>query len=66
MSRYPSPKTGTKIVLFTMGIALIIIAVIVVLRGLGILSAIPDFIIWALVLLTLGIGIIGGLLSQGN
>jgi hypothetical protein len=38
----------------------------VVLRGLGILSAIPDFIIWALVLLTLGIGIIGGLLSQGN
>ncbi|MEB3278955.1 MAG: hypothetical protein VKK42_08570 [Lyngbya sp.] len=64
MSR--SPKTGTKIVLFTVGIALIIIAVIVVLRGLGILSAIPDFIIWALVLLTLGIGIIGGLVSQGN
>lgn len=61
-----SPNTGTKIFLFTVGIGLIIFAIIVVLRGFGILSAIPNFVIWALVLLTLGIGIIGGIINQGE
>jgi len=64
MSRYPNPnnpKPGTAILLYTFGIGLIILAAIIILKGLGILPTIPGYVIWALVLLTIGIGLIGGL-----
>jgi len=64
MSRSPKPKLGTTVVLYSLGIALIVIGVIVMLRGLGILSAIPNYIIWSLVLFTVGIAIIAGVMTN--
>lgn len=61
MTRPSNPKTGTAIVLYIFGIALVITAVIVLLKGAGVLAFIPSYVIWALVLLTIGSGIIGGL-----
>ena len=50
MSLYPRPKTGTAVFLYITGLALVTIAVIVILHGSGILSAIPSYIYWALIL----------------
>ncbi len=52
------------ITLYTLGILLVIMAVLILLKGLGWLPAIPDYVAWALVLLAFGIGIIGGLRSS--
>lgn len=60
MSRSPKPKLGTTVVLYSLGIALVVIAIIILLQGLGILSAIPTYVIWSLVLFTVGIAIIAG------
>jgi hypothetical protein len=49
------------ILLYIAGIALVIAAIIVVLRGTGILKQLPDYAIWAIVLFTIGAGILGGL-----
>lgn len=51
------------ILLYIAGIALVIIAVIVVLKGAGILKQIPEYAIWAIVLFTIGAGILGGISS---
>jgi VIT1/CCC1 family predicted Fe2+/Mn2+ transporter len=61
MGRSQKPKTGTSIFLYIFGVALVIVAVIVLLKGLGVLANIPNFVIIALALITVGIGIIGGL-----
>lgn len=53
-------STSKRIILYIFGIALILSAIIIVLKGFGILSAIPGFVIWALVLITVGIGILAG------
>lgn len=63
MSHSPNPKTGMTIVLYIFGIALLITAAMILLKGLGILTAVPGYVIWALVLVTIGLGIIGGLQS---
>lgn len=63
MGRSSNSNLGAKILLYIFGIALVITAVIVLLRGFGILTAIPGYVIWALVLITVGFGIIGGLRS---
>lgn len=63
MSLYPRPKTGTAVFLYITGLALVTIAVIVILHGSGILSAIPSYIYWALILLVVGCGILGGVNS---
>lgn len=60
MSRSPKPKLGTTVVLYSLGIALVVIAIIILLQGFGILSAIPTYVIWSLVLFTVGIAIIAG------
>lgn len=52
------------IALYTLGILLVIMAILILLKGLGWLTAIPDYVAWALVLLALGIGIIAGLRSS--
>ncbi|MEW5857766.1 MAG: hypothetical protein AB1861_10365 [Cyanobacteriota bacterium] len=64
MSRSPNP--GTAILLYIAGIALVITAIIVVLKGSGVLKQLPDYVIWALVLFTLGAGILGGIRSLGG
>jgi hypothetical protein len=49
--------------LYIAGIALVITAIILVLRGTGVLKQVPDYLIWAIVLFTIGAGILGGLKS---
>ncbi len=55
------PNQAVTILLYIAGIALVIAAIIVVLRGTGILKQLPDYAIWAIVLFTIGAGILGGL-----
>jgi hypothetical protein len=50
--------------LYIAGIALVMTAIIVVLRGTGVLQQIPDYVIWAIILFTIGAGILGGLRSM--
>jgi len=57
------PNQGITILLYIAGIALVITAIILVLRGTGVLKQIPDYLIWAIVLFTIGAGILGGLKS---
>ena len=61
MSRSPNPGTGTTIFLYIFGIFFLISAVLVVLKGAGILQNIPDYLIWASVLVSLGAGILTAL-----
>ena len=58
------PSQATTILLYIAGIALVITAIILVLRGTGVLKQIPEYLIWALVLFTIGAGILGGLRSM--
>lgn len=49
--------------LYILGISLVILAILVVLKGLGWVTKIPDYIAWALTLFAIGGGILGGLQS---
>lgn len=53
-----------RIILHVVGILLVMMAVLILLKGLGLLSTIPEYVVWALVLLALGVGIIAGLRSS--
>lgn len=49
--------------LYILGIALVMLSVLVVLKGLGWVTKIPDYLAWALALFAIGGGILGGLRS---
>lgn len=49
------------IVLNIVGLMLVMGAIILVLRGLGWISQIPGYVIGAMLLLALGVGILGGI-----
>lgn len=55
---------ATRIILSIVGVMLVLAAIILVLRGLGWINQIPGYIIWAMVLLSVGVGILGGLRSS--
>jgi len=55
------PRTGTAITLSIFGIALIAIAVIILLKGSGIIASIPGYVMAALTVAAVGAGILGGL-----
>jgi hypothetical protein len=57
------PNQGLIILLYIAGVALVITAIIIVLRGTGVLKQIPEYAIWAIVLFTIGAGILGGIRS---
>jgi hypothetical protein len=57
------PNQGVIILLYIAGVALVITAIIIVLRGTGVLKQIPEYAIWAIVLFTIGAGILGGIRS---
>ncbi len=40
---------------------LVLTAVLIVLKGIGVLTTLPNYVIWALLLLSVGMGILGGL-----
>ncbi|MBZ8179918.1 MAG: hypothetical protein SAL07_01875 [Oscillatoria sp. PMC 1051.18] len=61
MSR--SPNSGTTILLYILGIGLVITAILVVLKGTGILEWIPPYAIWATALFSIGAGILYGINS---
>ncbi len=65
MNRQP-PNILVTILLYIVGILLVMMAVLILLKGLGWLPTIPDYVLWALVLLALGGGIIGGLRSNSK
>ncbi len=52
---------GTSIFLYIFGTLLVVTAVVVLLQGLGILQSIPSYVIWALVLFSVGSGILAAL-----
>ncbi len=52
---------AVMIVLNIVGVMLVMGAGILVLRGLGWIQQIPEYVVWALLLLALGIGILGGI-----
>ncbi|PSB24246.1 hypothetical protein [Stenomitos frigidus] len=60
MSGSPN-NVGISIILYIIGIMLVLTAVLIVLKGIGVLTTLPNYVIWALLLLSVGIGIIGGL-----
>lgn len=53
-----------RIILHILGILLVMMAVLILLKGLGLLTTIPEYVAWALVLLAFGLGIIAGLRSS--
>ena len=58
-----SNNLAIMIVLNIVGVMLVLGAIILVLRGLGWLPQIPEYVVWALLLLSLGVGILGGIRS---
>lgn len=57
----PKPQLGITIFLYIFGLTLIVTAIIILLKGFGIVSWIPSYVIWALVLLTIGCGILAAI-----
>ncbi|MBW4690644.1 MAG: hypothetical protein KME27_02630 [Lyngbya sp. HA4199-MV5] len=57
-------NVGIAIFLYIIGIMLVLMAVLIVLKGLGVLTTLPNYVIWALLLLSVGMGILGGLRSS--
>lgn len=60
MSGSPN-NVGISILLYIIGIMLVLTAVLIVLKGIGVLTTLPNYVIWALLLLSVGMGILGGL-----
>ncbi len=58
-----SNNLAIMIVLNIVGVMLVLGAIILVLRGLGWIAQIPEYVVWALLLLSLGVGILGGIRS---
>jgi hypothetical protein len=58
-----SNNLAVMIVLNIVGVMLVLGAAILVLRGIGWIKQIPEYVVWALLLLSLGVGILGGLRS---
>jgi hypothetical protein len=65
VNRQP-PNILVAILLNIVGILLVMMAVLILLKGLGWLRTIPDYVMWSLVLLALGGGILGGLRSSSK
>ncbi len=63
MSGSPN-NVGISIILYIIGVMLVLTAVLIVLKGVGILTTLPNYVIWALLLLSVGMGILGGLRSS--
>lgn len=59
-----TPNLVVSIILYIIGIMLVLTAVLILLKGLGWLTTLPTYAIWAMVLLSVGIGILGGIRSN--
>ncbi|AFY68716.1 hypothetical protein Pse7367_0405 [Thalassoporum mexicanum PCC 7367] len=69
MSKHPQNNnnkqlgTTATIFLYIFGFLLIITAIIIVLRGAGLIDWLPDYALWAIGLGVIGVGIIAGIRS---
>jgi hypothetical protein len=59
-----SPNLALRIFLYSAGILLVFMAVVLLLQSFGILTSISRATIWALVLLAIGSGILAGMRSR--
>lgn len=59
-----SPNVGISIALYTVGILLVVTAVLILLKAFGLLTTLSNDVIVALVLLSVGVGIISGMRSS--
>jgi hypothetical protein len=59
-----TPNLVVSILLYIIGIMLVLTAVLILLKGLGWLTTLPTYAIWSLVLLSVGVGILGGIRSS--
>jgi hypothetical protein len=59
-----TPNLVISIVLYILGIMLVLTAVLILLKGLGVVTTLPNYAIWSLVLLSVGMGILGGIRSS--
>lgn len=59
------PDPGLRTFLYIMGVStgvgLLLAALVLLLQGIGLISAVSPYIIWAIVLFSLGLGILMGL-----
>ncbi len=58
------PNLILTIVLYILGILLVMMAVLILLKGLGLVRTVPDYMVWAMVLSAIGAGIIGAVRSR--
>ncbi|MEM8779279.1 MAG: hypothetical protein AAGF26_10475 [Cyanobacteria bacterium P01_G01_bin.49] len=64
MSKYPinrNDKSNKKIILYVVGLSLIIIALFIILKQFGLLSAIPGYVFLVIALIIIGVSIIAGI-----
>lgn len=59
-----SPNLGISIALYTVGILMVVTAVLILLKALGLLTTLSNDVIVALIMLSVGIGIISGIRSN--
>ncbi|MEQ8756813.1 hypothetical protein [Coleofasciculus sp. G1-WW12-02] len=60
-----SPNEGTKTFLYivgiSLGVGLLLAAFVLLLTGVGVIKQIPSAVVWAIVLFSIGIGILSGI-----
>ncbi|PSO51837.1 MAG: hypothetical protein BRC40_14610 [Cyanobacteria bacterium QH_8_48_120] len=56
-----SSNPAVTILLYILGIGLVVTAALLVLKGTGLISVIPEAIIWAIALFSIGSGILAGI-----
>ncbi|WP_017660945.1 hypothetical protein [Baaleninema simplex] len=61
MSRQSKPGTTATIALYVAGFALVFVAIILLLKGIGLLGNLPNSILWAIGLFAAGAGILAGI-----
>ncbi|WP_414530130.1 hypothetical protein [Nodularia chucula] len=62
MNQPPNPEIRRFLYIFgvSIGMALLLTAIIYLLLGIGVINAIPTYVIWAIVLFSIGAGILSG------
>lgn len=56
----PESKTFLYIIGVSIGLALLLTALVYLLLGIGVIKGIPTYVIWAIVLFSIGAGILSG------
>lgn len=56
-----SNNVALMIALNVVGVILVMGAAILLLKGVGLINQIPEYVVWAMLLLALGVGILGGI-----